>query len=130
MSVASRSGSPEVPKSQMARRSLQQAGVDTTSERSSFVMEMSSNSECFGCGRSGHWVKHCPNASGARGRELFCYRCGDQGHMARDCDQTEDGVCGEIGHVAVHCSKASETNCYNCGKAGHLAKECTIEATA
>lgn len=29
---------------------------------------MSSNSECFGCGRSGHWVKHCPNASGARGR--------------------------------------------------------------
>lgn len=29
---------------------------------------MSSNSECFGCGRSGHWIKHCPNASGARGR--------------------------------------------------------------
>uniref|UniRef100_A0A3B3BNP7 CCHC-type domain-containing protein n=1 Tax=Oryzias melastigma TaxID=30732 RepID=A0A3B3BNP7_ORYME len=62
---------------------------------------MSSNSECFGCGRPGHWVKHCPNASGTRGRgrgrgrelfNLFCYRCGDQGHMARDCDQTEDGV--------------------------------------
>lgn len=27
-------------------------------------MEMS-NSECFGCGRSGHWAKNCPNA-GAR----------------------------------------------------------------
>lgn len=38
--------------------------------------------------------------------------------------------CGDIGHVALNCSKASETNCYNCGKAGHLAKDCTIEGTA
>lgn len=42
----------------------------------------------------------------------------------------DPGRCGEIGHVAVQCSKASEVNCYNCGKSGHVAKECTIEATA
>lgn len=31
-------------------------------------MDLSSNSECFGCGRAGHWIKHCPNAGGSRGR--------------------------------------------------------------
>ncbi|MCJ8741314.1 hypothetical protein PDJAM_G00069290 [Pangasius djambal] len=44
--------------------------------------------------------------------------------------RTDRGRCGEIGHVAVQCSKASEVNCYNCGKTGHLARECTIEASA
>uniref|UniRef100_A0A674MEP4 CCHC-type zinc finger, nucleic acid binding protein a n=1 Tax=Takifugu rubripes TaxID=31033 RepID=A0A674MEP4_TAKRU len=64
---------------------------------------------CFGCGRTGHWIKDCPKSSGPRGRgprgrgrltsfllvshdlcvvtEQFCYRCGEHGHIARDCDQ-------------------------------------------
>lgn len=89
--------------------------------------------------------------------EQKCYSCGGFGHIQKLCDKVKcyrwvflvalsvfelvslqkspsslcpPCRCGEIGHVAVHCSKASETNCYNCGKAGHLAKECTIEATA
>lgn len=32
------------------------------------IMDLGGNSECFGCGRPGHWVKNCPSSSGSRGR--------------------------------------------------------------
>lgn len=32
------------------------------------IMDLGGNSECFGCGRPGHWVKNCPTSSGSRGR--------------------------------------------------------------
>lgn len=31
-------------------------------------MDLGGNSECFGCGRSGHWIKNCPNSGSSRGR--------------------------------------------------------------
>lgn len=31
-------------------------------------MDLGGNSDCFGCGRPGHWVKNCPTSSGLRGR--------------------------------------------------------------
>lgn len=32
------------------------------------IMEMGNNTDCYGCGRSGHWIKNCPGASGSRAR--------------------------------------------------------------
>lgn len=31
-------------------------------------MDLGGNNECFGCGRTGHWIKDCPKSSGPRGR--------------------------------------------------------------
>ncbi|KAF7641234.1 hypothetical protein LDENG_00288130 [Lucifuga dentata] len=72
-----------------------------------------STTDCYGCGRSGHWVKNCPNAcrgrgkGRGRGKDSFCYRCGEPGHVARDCTRTEDG---EDTHTHTHTHTA-------CGKA-------------
>lgn len=110
---------------------------------------------CYTCGKAGHMARDCDHTN-----EQKCYSCGGVGHIQKLCDKVKcyrwvstlalalnhvnpvlnfkataffsppSPRCGEIGHVAVHCSKASETNCYNCGKAGHVAKDCTIEASA
>ncbi|KAG7228135.1 hypothetical protein INR49_013418 [Caranx melampygus] len=105
------------------------------------VMEMSSNSECFGCGRSGHWIKHCPNASGTRGRgrgrgrgkgqyswcvlqlpQEWPHFPGLQGA------QKGEGAallhCGKAGHMARDCDHANEQKCYSCGGFGHIQKLC------
>ncbi|KAF0036106.1 hypothetical protein F2P81_011418 [Scophthalmus maximus] len=101
-------------------------------------MEMNSNSECFGCGRSGHWIKHCPNASGSRGRgsvrgrgrSKACYNCRGTGHVFRDCKEPRKEreqlcyTCGKAGHVARECDHANEQKCYSCGGFGHIQKLC------
>lgn len=32
------------------------------------IMDLGGNNECFGCGRTGHWIKDCPKSSNSRGR--------------------------------------------------------------
>lgn len=32
------------------------------------IMDLGGNNECFGCGRTGHWIKDCPKSSNPRGR--------------------------------------------------------------
>lgn len=31
-------------------------------------IEAMSSNECFGCGRTGHWIKNCPNAGRGRSK--------------------------------------------------------------
>ncbi|KAG5275053.1 hypothetical protein AALO_G00143040 [Alosa alosa] len=127
-----------VCKPRVAQRREEELKINSNESRSrgcrSQIEVMSSN-ECFGCGRTGHWIKNCPNAGRGRskgrgrGKDLFCYRCGEPGHVARDCERTEDACynCGRSGHISRDCKepkKEREQCCYNCGKAGHMARDC------
>lgn len=43
------------------------------------IMELGGSNECFGCGRTGHWLKDCPNGNASRAR---CSRARGRGRGA------------------------------------------------
>lgn len=76
-----------------------------------------SSSECFGCGRSGHWVKNCPNAGRGRGR-------------GRGRGKGENSVSGQHHPCTPHHGLLTlavyftDLFCYRCGEQGHIARDC------
>ena len=81
-----------------------------------------SSSVCYGCGKTGHMLRQCPD-------KAVCYGCGKNGHMYRECpDKAEGDVrdcfnCGKFGHIFIECTEPRV--CFNCGKPGHMSRECT-----
>lgn len=90
-------------------------------------MELSSSNECYGCGRSGHWVKNCPGASGSRvrsargrgrgkGTTYFKY------HTQYLIIVKIKWMC----FILMYTSDCifTELFCYRCGDQGHMARDC------
>lgn len=78
-----------------------------------------SSSECFGCGRSGHWVKNCPNAGRGRGRGRGRGKGEDRtGHQHPEHDNTL------LMYSVFVCVYSADLFCYRCGEQGHIARDC------
>ena len=98
----------------------------------------SAEDRCFGCGKKGHFITHCPNKPN-------CVRCGRNNHTAKQCyaktdvngnqiqieDSSRCDRCGRESHTTNKCYAKTDIyghdlengewmTCIKCGRNGHL----------
>ena len=74
---------------------------------------------CFNCGKSGHLIRDCPEAS-----KIPCSLCGKLGHMRQRCPTEVCHKCNTPGHLSRNCPNrkrryAEDERCDDCGLVGH-----------
>ena len=81
-----------------------------------FIRKMidGANDNCYKCGKSGHFAKHCYS-------KKYCIRCLRYGHLESTCYFNTD-----VDGLLLDNSVTELLNCTKCGRKNHIDADCTV----